>query len=389
MLKFPSNMSSAEFLQLHWQKQPLFIADAFDNLPLLSPEELAWLATQSDVESRLVFTERDNDHISYRLEHGPFAEDYLASLPERDWTLLVQDVEKHLPELRKIFALIPFIPDWRIDDLMISFAAPGGSVGPHVDQYDVFLCQVEGQRDWQVAADYSGLTAQQDGELSLVEPFTDYVSHSAGPGDALYLPPGIGHWGLATSKCLTYSLGMRAPTSGQLAGEIARQASTDNGLDARYGDADLLMTESEPGMISPRALQRGRQLLQDLANMPDIEFARIFGGMVTDPKAWLAPATLEQDELDLTLAALPTQATLSLHGMAQIAFTVVGAELIVFANGFSISVPDEQRHLLQKLCSEREISTLEALALFEQTDSRNLLLWLFKSGIFEPFADAD
>lgn len=389
MLKFASNMSSADFLQQHWQKHPLFIGGAFDNLPVLSPEELAWLATQPDVESRLVFTERDNDQISYRLEHGPFAEDYLASLPERDWTLLVQDVEKHLPELRSIYSLIPFIPDWRIDDLMISFAAPGGSVGPHVDQYDVFLCQVEGQRDWQVAANYSGLKAQPDGELSLVEPFTNYVSHSAGPGDVLYLPPGVGHWGLAASKCLTYSLGMRAPTAGQLAGEIARQASTDNGLDARYGDADLLSTESEPGLISPLALQRGRQMLQDLANMSDVDFARIFGGMVTDPKAWLAPATLEQNELDLALAALPTHATLNMHGMAQLAFTVVGAELIVFANGFSISVPDEQLNLLQKLCTERQLSTLEALSLFDQTDSRNLLLWLFKSGIFELFADAD
>lgn len=389
MLKLPSNMSSAEFLQLHWQKQPLFIAGAFDDLPLLSPEELAWLATQPDVESRLVFTERDSDRVTYRLEHGPFAEDYLASLPERDWTLLVQDVEKHLPELRSIYSLIPFIPDWRIDDLMISFAAPGGSVGPHVDQYDVFLCQVEGQRDWQVAANRSGLTAQPDSELSLVEPFAEYASHSAGPGDVLYLPPGIGHWGLATSKCLTYSLGMRAPTAGQLAGEIARQAGADNGLDERYGDADLLTTESEPGWVSPLALQRARQLLRQLADMPELEFARIFGGMVTDPKAWLAPATLEQDELDLALAALPTQATLSLHGMAQLAYTVVGAKLIVFANGFSMTVPDEQRNFLQRLCRDREISTLEVLTLFEQTDSRNLLLWLFKSGIFEPFADAD
>ena len=121
-------------------------------LPSLAPEELAWLATLDDVESRLVFTEQREGSTCYRVEHGPFEESMLSNLPQKDWTLLVQDVEKHLPDFRQWLTLVQFVPEWRIDDLMISFAAPGGSVGPHKDNYDVFLCQASGQREWRLAS---------------------------------------------------------------------------------------------------------------------------------------------------------------------------------------------------------------------------------------------
>ena len=389
MLKFPSNITSAEFLRRHWQKQPLFMPAALSDLPLLSADELAWLATQPDVESRLVFTEEANEQIGYRLEHGPFEADYLASLPERNWTLLVQDVEKHLPEFRKIFAELPFISEWRIDDLMISFAAPGGSVGPHVDNYDVFLCQVDGQREWQIASERTTLIEQRDNELALVLPFSEFESYSAGPGDVLYLPPGRGHWGIATSNCLTYSIGMRAPTAGQLAGEIARQASVENGLDQRYADPDLATEEAEPGQISPAALGRAQGLLQNLANMDAAEFATIFGSMVTDPKAWLAPATIEETELGDILDELAKQTTVRVHGMAQLAFAVVEGRLLIFANGFSCEAPAEHLLVVKILCSERAIPSDQLLLLSRQADSNELLHWLLKSGVFEPAADDD
>lgn len=389
MLTFPAEMTISDFLRRHWQKQPLFMPAALPDLPLLGAEELAWLATQPDVESRLVFTERLAGNATYRLEHGPFESDFLAALPDKDWTLLVQDVEKHLPELRSIFAQIPFIPEWRIDDLMISFATPGGSVGPHLDQYDVFLCQLEGTREWQVARELAELTALAGSELSLVQPFTDYEAYSAAPGDVLYLPPGRGHWGVAKNNCLTYSIGMRAPSAGQLAGEIARQATADNGLDERYTDADLLAEEAEPGRISTHALQRAQGLLRRLADMQTADFALIFGAMVTDPKAWLAPATMEDAELTAVLAELPQLEIVRVHGMAQLAFSQVGNRLLLFANGFSQEFPDSLLALVQRLCQHRELAANELISLCEQTDSRNLMLWLFKSGIFEPVVDVD
>ena len=124
-------MSVDDFLTAHWQTSPLFLPKSIASMtPSLTPEELAWLATLDDVESRLVFTEQGPKGADYRVEEGPFEQDRLASLPDRDWTLLVQDIEKHLPDFRTLLLHIEFVPDWRIDNVMISFAAPGGSVGP-------------------------------------------------------------------------------------------------------------------------------------------------------------------------------------------------------------------------------------------------------------------
>ena len=116
--------------------------------PSMSRNELGWLATLDDVESRIVFIDRSATSSHYRVETGPFDTEFLQNLPKRDWTLLIHDVEKHLPAMRAVLQVVPFIPDWRVDDLMVSFAAPGGGVGPHRDNYDVFLCQGTGIRNW-------------------------------------------------------------------------------------------------------------------------------------------------------------------------------------------------------------------------------------------------
>lgn len=185
-------MSEDRFLQDHWQRKSLEIPNGISPIePSLEPEELAWLATLDDVESRLVFTERFDEGLRYRVETGPFEPDYLASLPDSDWTLLVHDVEKHLPDFRDWFALVPFVPDWRIDDLMISFAAPGGSVGPHRDNYDVFLCQALGEREWRITSEEIASDADASTDLSLLQCFDDPEPFTASRGDVLYLPPGM------------------------------------------------------------------------------------------------------------------------------------------------------------------------------------------------------
>ena len=131
MLKLPGRLTAETFLQHYWQKKPLFMPAALQKVrPSITRNELGWLATLEDVESRLVFVDRGGPKVRYRTESGPFESHYLAALPKRDWTLLVHDVEKHLPTMRALFKHVPFIPDWRIDDLMVSFAAPGGGVAP-------------------------------------------------------------------------------------------------------------------------------------------------------------------------------------------------------------------------------------------------------------------
>ena len=191
MLKLPENLTAETFLKRYWQKQPLFMPAALNRVrPSITRNELGWLATLEDVESRLVFVERSSNRCRYRAETGPFEPEYLQDLPKRDWTLLVHDVEKHLPAMRALFQHVPFIPDWRIDDLMVSFTAPGGGVGPHKDNYDVFLCQGIGVRNWHFTIDDIIADPDASDELVLLSEFTSEENVDTAEGDVLYLPPG-------------------------------------------------------------------------------------------------------------------------------------------------------------------------------------------------------
>ena len=184
-----------------------------DFAPELGIDDIAGLACEELAEARLVsgsFPEHD-----WRLEYGPFDEARLQGLPENGWTLLVQDVEKHYPPLAELVDRFDFLPRWRIDDLMVSVAAPGGSVGPHVDQYDVFLLQAEGHRRWQIASRHDP-QLRKGTELNVLESFEPEQEWTLGPGDMLYLPPGVAHHGIAIDTAMTWSIGMRAPSSADL-----------------------------------------------------------------------------------------------------------------------------------------------------------------------------
>ncbi|CAN5711716.1 cupin domain-containing protein [soil metagenome] len=241
--RHPLGMPAAAFLRDYWQKRPLLVRGAFPDLsapgasPPLTPEDLAGLACEAAM-SRLVVHDRGTDTWSVR--HGPFDEALFPGLGERDWTLLVQDVEKWDADVAALLDVFDFLPRWRIDDVMVSFAAPGGSVGAHVDHYDVFLLQAQGRRRWQIdASDAPPLAFRDDAELKLLRVFTPSHDWVLEPGDMLYLPPGVPHHGIAEEACLTCSIGMRAPAVAELMGDYidTLAASADDAL--RYGDADL------------------------------------------------------------------------------------------------------------------------------------------------------
>jgi 50S ribosomal protein L16 3-hydroxylase len=289
MLRLPGGLDPKSFLARHWQKAPLFMPGAKSPLrPSVTRNELAWLATLDDVESRIVFTDRDGDRLRYRVVNGPFDADFLASLPKRDWTLLVHDVEKHLPALRALFDLVPFVPDWRIDDLMVSFAAPGGGVGPHRDNYDVFLCQGIGAREWRVSLDAIGDDTDASADLALLRAF-DGSRFDTREGDVLYLPPGAAHWGTAQRACITYSIGMRAPQLSDLDASLPDDAG-DNRF---YGDPDLALEEVSPGRISRRAVRRALELLG--RGDDDLDRTSLaLGRCVTSTKEWLTPEPTDE-----------------------------------------------------------------------------------------------
>jgi 50S ribosomal protein L16 3-hydroxylase len=195
------------FLARHWQRKPLLIRAALDNFsPPLDRHELAGLALEEGVESRII-EHRDG---LWQLHHGPFSEqDFQRDFP---WTLLVQAVDHHIPEVSALRRLVDFLPQWRMDDVMASYAVDGGSVGPHYDNYDVFLLQGEGERLWKLGqfCDAASTLLPHD-ELRILDTFECEQEYLLGPGDMLYVPPGIAHWGIAQGECTTFSIGFRAP----------------------------------------------------------------------------------------------------------------------------------------------------------------------------------
>jgi 50S ribosomal protein L16 3-hydroxylase len=386
----------ASFLARHWQKSPLFMPGTFEPLePELSPDELAWLSTMPDVESRLVFTERQNDEVSYRVEHGPFDDATLTGLPDADWTLLVQDVDKHLPDFRVFLQRVAFIPDWRIDDLMVSVAAPGGSVGPHRDNYDVFLVQGSGQREWRLAEASGVCLDERSSELSLLQPFAGNPMHLAHRTDVLYLPPGVPHWGIAVDRCMTYSIGMRAPQRSEFESAAARlfprrrNASVADGrAQDFYEDPDLSPDEATPGLIHGRTLQRARSTFDADRRFNDGELATIFGSLVTDPKAWLAPERPGKAAMRKMLQEIHDWDELSVHGMTRMAFTGPdiddGQAIRVFVNGFWRCCPAAALENFATLCAKRRLNDAELREWQAEAELHGIFEWLLASGAFDP-----
>ncbi len=202
-------------------------------------------------------------------------------MPDRDWTLLVQDVDKWDPDVRALLGHFDFLPRWRLDDIMISFAAPGGSVGAHVDQYDVFLLQAQGHRHWQIDASDNPSTAfRDDVELKLLREFHPTHDWVLGPGDMLYLPPGVPHHGVAEDACLTFSVGMRAPSAAELLGDFVDTLAADADDDLRYRDDDL-RPPHDPNEIDAAAMTRAVAALNALRMNDPERLGDWFGRFMT------------------------------------------------------------------------------------------------------------
>lgn len=239
-------LTPAAFLRRYWQKRALLVRDAIRGFNgLLSPPQLLRLAFRDDVESRLVLRERGR----WSLAHGPFHAADFASLPSRGWTLLVQGVNLHLASGDALLRRFAFIPYARLDDLMVSYAVPGGGVGPHADSYDVFLLQGNGRRRWRVSRQRD-LALKPRMPLKLLARFTPDDAWILGPGDMLYLPPDYAHDGVALDACMTYSVGFRAPSAQDLATAFLDWLRDQLALGGRYADPDLGPAR-EPARIGP------------------------------------------------------------------------------------------------------------------------------------------
>jgi 50S ribosomal protein L16 3-hydroxylase len=372
------NLDIDDFLKNFWQQKPLLIRQAFaDFKNPVSADELAGLACEELVESRLI-TEASGQ---WTLQHGPIDEHTFSQLPEKDWTLLVQAVDHWVPEVAQLLNHFRFIPNWRIDDVMASYAAQGGSVGPHYDNYDVFLLQGAGKRHWQLGTKYNSDSVMQENEqlrlLASFEPEQDWILE---PGDMLYVPPQYGHWGTATnSDCMTYSIGFRAPSHSEVITEFCDYQLSKLKDELRYSDPQLPL-QINPGEIQAQAIDQIQQVL--LAHIADKNtISQWFGRQMTRPK--YNHDNLNEEQLnDKDITRLLTQhKKLFRDSSSRFAYSFLDNQFYLFVNGESFICVDEQTQALSKiLCKDDHYPNIIIQSLISSSESFNLIKELTNQG---------
>ena len=360
------NLNIDNFLSEYWQKKPLLIPNAVPNfVPPIDANELAGLAMEDDVESRIVETLPE----TWGLHHGPFEEsDFARSTP---WTLLVQAVDQHVQEVAELLQLVDFLPSWRVDDVMVSYAVNGGSVGPHYDNYDVFLLQGEGERRWQLGQmchSKSPLLPHPD--LRILDQFECTDEYILGPGDILYIPPGVAHWGIARGECTTFSLGFRAPRVNDMLSRWVDELLETIDPELFYGDGGLSAV-CLPGEIREEDIARAKTQLA--AALKQKTHRHWFGELVTEPRYSL-PISEEELASERELLNTPTAIAFLLPS-AKLAWQHNGDDIDVFANGECLRCSGSLRPAIIALCKDKKLdgstlaelkSSTEGLTMLEQ-----------------------
>jgi 50S ribosomal protein L16 3-hydroxylase len=377
-MKKLGNINCEEFLKHYWQKQPLLIRQAFPNYQSpLSAEELAGLACEEGVESRLI--QEQGGEKPWQLRHGPFVESDFTSLPESHWTLLVQAVDHHIPELACLLDEFDFIPTWRIDDLMISFAQAQGSVGAHLDNYDVFLLQVQGNRHWYINEDdYTDNDFMPDSELRILNKFESKQDWILEPGDMLYLPPGVAHHGVALDDCLTFSIGFRAPTRKELL--IAYTETNDQTIaDKFYSDPDLTLQPS-PGEIKAEHIDAIKELMQ-LSDVNKDEFSSWFGCFITEKNNELE---YKNEELSMEEFSNQFKETdgLTRNGNIRLSYIENEESICLYIAGDEFKLSKSYLPLVSYICAHHYVEVNKVVECCDESAALDLLFKLYDACYF-------
>ncbi len=366
-----SGLSQQQFLEQYWHKKPLLIRNAFSDFELpLSPDELAGMACEEMVESRIVLHQPEQD--TWQLKQGPFEESIFAELPEKNWSLLVQAVDHWVPEAAELLEQFNFIPRWRIDDLMVSYSVVGGGVGPHYDNYDVFLIQGSGSRRWEFGGIYGEDSPRKPNMPVMILPeWKAEQSVVLQPGDMLYLPPGVGHSGVSLEDgSTTWSIGFRAPSVNEILHGFTDFIGEQLKSEQRYADADLTL-QTNSGQITDEALDRVQKIILDQVNDRE-KLAQWFGEFVTEPK--YSEITAESDDQSCGSGEVVRR-----NEQVRIAYTENTATLNLFINGELkiIQADSQSANFVKNLASQIELTLPQSI----DSDLQQLVDQLLKSGL--------
>ena len=345
-------MTPAVFLRDYWHKKPLVIRQAISGFSAPIPADALFeLAARDDVESRLITHFKKWD-----MKKGPIAD--LPARSKKEWTLLVQGVNLHDDAADALLRSFNFIPDTRLDDLMISFASDGGGVGPHFDSYDVFLLQAHGERRWRIGAQ-KDLSLVEGMPLKILRDFAPEEEFVLQPGDMLYLPPHYAHDGVAVGECMTYSIGFRAPSYQELGEAFLQFMSESIELPGRYADPELTAT-AHPAEIGNAMLQQVADELNKVRFTAD-DVAIFLGEYLSEPKA---STFFDVPERPLSLALFAKKAIkrgICLSRKTQMLYR--GKH--VFINGESFNVSAADKALLSLLADRRRLDGAEVASASE------------------------
>lgn len=373
-------LDTATFLADYWQRRPLLIRQAIPDFRSPLPvEELAGLALEPDIESRLIL--ETDAAPGWELRQGPFTETDFTTLPREGWTLLVQDMEKHLPQLVDILDRFRFLPDWRIDDLMISHAAPGGSVGPHRDNYDVFLLQAHGCRRWMLDQRIDVVHRERtDTPLRLLTDFQVTDSWLLEPGDMLYLPPGIPHHGIAEDDCQTWSIGFRAPRQQELLGDLLDRLVEALEPDVFFEDPGRA-PDDHPAVIDDASLRKVRSQVRAALALDDSTIDRWFTSHVTEPKLAFAGKQRVDPVDDESLARHIAQGDVLVRNPAsRIAVLEQASGAWLYTDGREWTLTESTQDIVRVLTDTRYLPLASLDLQGQSASARALLVELINAG---------
>jgi len=355
-------LDKSKFLKEYWQKKPCFFKNAFPDYPsYISADELAGLSLEEEIESRIVQFHSGSE--KWSLQHGPFNEAQFSKLPESDWTLLVQSIDAWCPDARQLLSYFNFIPRWRLDDIMVSYATHNGGVGPHADNYDVFLIQGQGERHWRVGK--KGDTTKHKniiGGMIHLEEFEPIIDEIMQPGDMLYIPPDTPHWGISIGESIGYSVGYRSMQTNQMLALITEHLADKIDYQQFFSD-QYRSAPNYTNQFEPQVLDWAQKELVKLSNNSEL-LSELLAKHLSYSKLGV-----ELTSNNLDLAASKKSYLVQLNEDLTVTWRTSDDKIILYIEGEVFNFEIDQYQLVNNLASFKSVEVTKNTSLSERTNN--------------------